>query len=128
MEGLKVQTYQIARQNITSNGNTTDAPDLSDINSRLNRLENNQFNINNEYYCDFSKDEHINSLSTIINTGSGIIPRQYSDMYYCDFSIDDTMIDWEKSKNLALYNGKAGINVLSTRYAELFTTPKPLKE
>ena len=128
MEGLKVQTYQIARQNITSNGNTTDAPDLSDINSRLNRLENNQFNINNEYYCDFSKDEHINSLSTIINTGSGIIPRQYSDLYYCDFSIDDTMIDWEKSKNLALYNGKAGINVLATRYAELFTTPIPLKE
>lgn len=118
--GFNVETYQLGKQDGINSGTGNVSQEVLD---RIQNLENNQLNIANEYYCDFSKAEYIDFYkSTIINTGEGIIPRQYKDTWFDPFDNDDN-VDWDKSKNISFYTNMVKLDSPTTKYGEFYTMP-----
>lgn len=118
--GFNVETYQLGKQDGINSGTGNVSQEVLD---RIQSLENNQLNIANEYYCDFTKAEYIDSYkSTIINTGHGIIPRQYKDTWFDPFDNDDN-VDWDKSKNISFYTNMIKLDSPTTNYGEFYTMP-----
>lgn len=122
--GFNIETYQIGKQDEIKSGINQVPQEILD---RIQKLEDSQMNIADEYYCDFSKAEYIDAYkSTVINTGSGIIPRQYKDTWFDPFNNDDN-VDWDKSKNISFYTNAIKLDTPTTRYGEFYTMPIKLK-
>lgn len=117
--GFNVETYQMGKQNGGAGGSGTS----QEVLDRLQKLEDNQMNIANDYYCDFTKAEYIDNFkSTVINTGHGIIPRQYKETWFDPFANDDN-IDWDKCKSIAAYTNLIKLETPTTLYGEFYTLP-----
>jgi|GEM_PF-5328655 len=126
--GFNIETYQIGKQDGIKSGTSQVSQEILD---RIQKLENSQMNIANEYYCDFSKAEYIDSYkSSVANTGSGIIPYQYTAHWFDGFDNDDN-IDYDKSKDIKFvsiksdnslsYTSMVKLSTETTQYGEFFT-------
>ena len=118
---FSVETYEITKRKGNNNSDIS-----QNILNRIEDLENNQMNIFNEYYCDFSDDKFIDLYkSTIINTAQGIIPKQYINKWFDNLNNDD-IVDWDKSKFISMQNKALKLDSPTTAYGELYTLPIPL--
>jgi hypothetical protein len=117
--GFNVETYQMGKQNGVGAGTGVNQAILD----RIQKLEDNQMSIANQFYCDFTVKDYIDTYKTnVINTGHGIIPRQYKDTWFDPFDFDDN-VDWDKSKNVAFTSNKIALDSPTTRYGEFYTLP-----
>lgn len=124
--GFNVETYQLGKQDGINSGTGNVSQEVLD---RIQKLENSQMNIANEYYCDFSKAEYIDKYkSTTEYTRYGIIPKQYKDNFFDSFDNDD-IVDWDKCKSIGKVKGVNLIKLDSdtTLYGEFYTLPIKLK-
>lgn len=117
--GFNVETYQMAKQEALGN----ESGGTYDILNRIQRLENNQNSIFNEFLCDFHDNKYTDTyLTTTIVTPDGIIARQYKEAWHDNLTYDDC-IDWDKSKFIAYTSNSIKLDTPATAYGEFYSLP-----
>ena len=124
---LNVETYQLSKKDKqVSSGSGGVSQEVLD---RLDTLESNQNTILGEYFFDFIDDRFIDLYrSTVIKSGSSLIPRQYINLHITGLDKNDDCIDYDKSTGIKYYNNHVSLLNVSTLSGELYLFPIKITE
>lgn len=103
---LNVETYQHSKKNCGGGNNSGVNQEILD---RLDKLENSQNHLYNEFIEDFKTTKYIDEYkTTAVVSSNGLIASQFRNDIK-ELLDDDSMVDWANSRDLIIENGCARI-------------------